>query len=256
MSSFTPATPRAALARGAAVAVTGALALGLAAVPQAASAAGSGDRAETVRSAPAPKAEIAVKSGVTKITVSAETVAKLRAKGILLTRLDARGNLGAKVDAEQTIDFGVKSGAVSNVKGKVGGRLAFKTTGMAMVNLRNQRIARLTAFQADLTTGIMRATLDRRTPIELGTFSRPQVNTAVNTKAREVNVQGGLVLGGKAAAQLNKALRTKAFVPGAPLFDANSRITLDEKADPRAIRELGREAAPSKAVQAPQHAGR
>ncbi|MEV0263040.1 hypothetical protein AB0I49_17125 [Streptomyces sp. NPDC050617] len=255
MSSFTPATSRSALTRGAAAAVTGALALGLAAVPAAASAA-SGAPSGAARIAPVPKAEIAVKSGVTKITVSAETVAQLRAKGILLTRLDARGNLGAKVDAEQTLDFGVKSGAVSNVKGKVGGRLAFKTAGMAMVNLRNQRIARLTAFQADLTTGTMRANLDRRTPIELGTFSRPAVNTAVNTKAREVNVQGGLVLGAKAAVQLNKALHTKAFVPGVPLFDANSRITLDEKADPRAVHELGREAAPSKAVQAPQHAVR
>ncbi|WP_329120369.1 hypothetical protein [Streptomyces sp. NBC_01465] len=214
-----------------AVLLTGALALGAAAVPTLAEAA-----------APPPKpVPVPVDGGFVKLNLSAKLLADLKAKGVVLTQLTADCSVPKDAKGEDivssvtSLSLGVKSGDVTAVDAKLAGKLELSDNCMGLVNVKTKAGVVLKNLSADLTTGVIAGTVQDAkgsADVTLGSFVRPAVNAkTVDAASNSVTLDATVTLDASVAAALNADLGVHLFVGGGPLLDVKSDISLVNDAD-------------------------
>lgn len=116
------------------------------------------------------------------------------------------------------LDEAIRSGAVTNSGGKVGGEIRFTRAGIALVNIKTEKAVKLTGFVDDLSQGKLSAVLDRGPRVTLGTFPRPRAASAIDTEAAALHANTAITVTAAAAARLNAALGTTCFTGGGSLL--------------------------------------
>ncbi|MFE6776338.1 hypothetical protein [Streptomyces sp. NPDC057702] len=223
---------------GAALA-TAAVAVGLAITPGVATAAPDAPQA-----APAgpPRGAIAVVDGATQFTVTPQTVAQLQKHDLRLTRIDAKGQTREAVPAGVPVQLDVTSGVVTNVDGRIGGRVLYEGRGLAVVNTKTREVAELAEFESDLTRGAVLASINDSETIALGAARSPRISSeSLNVTEREVQLDSPVRLTGRAAERLNSVTGTDAFERAAVFARVTSQFNLDEDQDVRAALGLDKD---------------
>ncbi|MFF5721682.1 hypothetical protein [Streptomyces buecherae] len=216
---------------GAAVA-TAAVALGLAIVPGVATA--DPGPAEAAAPVAAPRGAIAVVEGTTQFTVTPQALKRLQRHDLRLVRLDAKGQTREAVPAGVPLRLDVTSGVVTNVDGRIGGRVLYEDRGLAVVNTKTRQVARLAEFESDLTRNAVLATVNQSDTIAIGRAPSQRITReTLDVADRQVRLTAPVRLSGRAAERLNRTTGTDAFERGEILARVTSQFHLDEEQDVR-----------------------
>ncbi|MGW2022386.1 hypothetical protein [Streptomyces decoyicus] len=197
------------------------------ACPSAASAVSDG-RAATTRLA--GNTEVPVRGGSARFNAPPTLLAALRARGVAVAEIDTHGQISPHYSTGG-MSLGIRSGAVTNSGGKVGGELRFTRAGIALINIKTKKVARVTGFVGNLSQGTLSAVLNRGARITLGTFTRPRINASIDTEAAALRMNTGITVTAAAAARLNAALGTTCFRGGGPLLHVRIDASLDPSVD-------------------------
>lgn len=238
--SVRPAAGRCAARRTGAVLATAAVALGLAITPGLATAAPE----PTGAAAPvdAPRGAIAVVEGATEFTVEPRTAERLREHGLRLVRVDHRGRTREAVPAGTSLQLDVTSGVITNMAGRIGGRVLYENRGLAVINTKTRQVAQIADFESDLTRQAVLASVNDADSIAVGAARSPRfTRETLDIAARKVTTDARVRLTGQAAEQLNRATGTEAFARGAVFANVSSRFDLDQDQDVRAALGLDRD---------------
>lgn len=229
--SFNPIAAKRTARRTAVALATGAMALGLAAVPAAAVI----TPAPTQQSAAPVRGDVAVRGGSTAFTLPAELVAEMRAQGLALAWVDATGQVrnAAAADAGNTMTLGISTGTLAaSASGEATGSLAYTSAGFAVVNTRTNASARIGNVAADLTKGEMLASVNGGDQVVIGRFDRPAVDsTSVDLGSRVMSVSGAVRLNEETAERMNQAVGAEVFAADKVAFDTRTIMALDGQAD-------------------------
>ncbi|MER0484929.1 hypothetical protein ABR737_42535 [Streptomyces sp. Edi2] len=182
--------------------------------------------------------EVPVKGGSARFSVPPALLAALNTRGVALAEVDTQGRISphfATGDVRQDI----RSGAVTNSGGKVGGELRFTRAGIALVNIKTEKAVKLTGFVDDLSQGKLSAVLDRGRRVTLGTFPRPRTASAIDTEAAALHANTAITVTAAAAARLNAALGTTCFTGGGSLLHIRIDAALDPSVDLGTALNLG-----------------
>ncbi|MER0244684.1 hypothetical protein AAHZ94_22375 [Streptomyces sp. HSW2009] len=245
MSSLPPTLPPAlrptaggAARRTGVVAATAAVALGLALTP------GTAGAAPLAPAAPidAPRGAIAVVDGSTHLAVPPQVVERLREHGLRLVRVDGQGQTREAAPAGSQLQLDVTSGVITNLDGRIGGRVLYQDRGLAVVNTKTRQVARLAEFESDLTRNAVLGSVNDAQSFAVG-YARSELisRQTLNVEERQVKLDSRVRLTERAAAQLNQAAGTKAFTRGAVFAKVDSTFNLDEEQDVRAALGLDRD---------------
>ncbi|WEV26267.1 hypothetical protein OYE22_14455 [Streptomyces sp. 71268] len=232
LPSTSAARPRSVARRAGAAVATAAVALGLAIVPGVAAA----DPESTEATAPvaAPRGAIAVVEGATQFAVTPEALKRLQQHDLRLVRLDAKGQTREAVPAGVPLRLDVTSGVVTNMDGRIGGRVLYEDRGLAVVNTRTRQVARLAEFESDLTRNAVLATVNQSDTIAIGRAPSQRITReTLNVADRQVRLTSPVRLSGRAAERLNRVTGTDAFERGETLARVTSQFHLDEEQDVR-----------------------
>lgn len=190
----------------------------------------------------APRAgstEVPVKGGSARFDAPPKTLAALKSRGVAIAEIDTQGQISPHYSTG-SIRLGIKSGAVTNSGGKVGGELRFSRAGIALINIKTKKFVKITGLVGDLSQGTLHAVLNRRTKTTLGTFARPRTVSAIDTEAAVLRMDTGITVTATAAARLNAALGTRFFTGGGPLLRLRVDAALDPSVDLVTALHLGR----------------
>ncbi|GAA4681162.1 hypothetical protein [Streptomyces youssoufiensis] len=240
LPSTSAARARSVARRAGAAVATAAVALGLAIVPGVAAA----DPGSTEAAAPvaAPRGAIAVVEGATQFAVTPQALERLQQHGLRLVRLDAKGQTREAVPAGVPLRLDVTSGVVTNVDGRIGGRVLYEDRGLAVVNAKTGQVARLAEFESDLTRNAVLATVNQSDTIAIGRAPSQRINReTLDVAARQVRLTAPVRLSGRAAERLNRTTGTDAFERGEILARVTSQFNLDEEQDVRAALGLDKD---------------
>ncbi|WP_051817627.1 hypothetical protein [Streptomyces sp. NRRL S-1813] len=214
------------LATAAVLALTTAL-LAAAAAPACPSAATVASDGRAAATRLAGNTEVPVRGGSARFDAPPTLLAALRARGVAVAEIDAQGQLSPHYSTGG-MSLGIRSGAVTNSGGKVGGELRFTRAGIALINIKTKKVARVTGFVGNLSQGTLSAVVNRGARITLGSFTRPRINPSIDTEAAALRMNTGITVTAAAAARLNAALGTTCFRGGGPLL----RVRIDASLDP------------------------
>ncbi|WP_327355040.1 hypothetical protein [Streptomyces sp. NBC_01304] len=181
--------------------------------------------------------EVKADGGFVKLTLAANLLDGLKAKGVVLTQLTA----DCKVPKDETgkpylppvtaLSLGVQAGEIAAVDAKIAGNVAFADTCIGMVNAKGEKGVVLSNLAADLSTGTITAKLQNEkgvTDVKLGTFERPALDAkTVDVAANAVALDAAVNLDAALAAQVNADLGVNVLVGGGPLLAIDSEISLD-----------------------------
>ncbi|MFC9235413.1 hypothetical protein ACFTZK_02940 [Streptomyces decoyicus] len=206
------------------------------ACPSATTAASDGRPAATSRLA--GNTEVPVRGGSARFDAPPALLAALRARGVAVAEIDTHGQISPHYPTGG-MSLGIRSGAVTNSGGKVGGELRFTRAGIALINIKTKKVARVTGFVGNLSQGTLSAVLDRGARITLGTFTRPRINASIDTEAAALRMNTGITVTAAAAARLNAALGTTCFRGGGPLLHVRIDASLDPSVDLPTALNLG-----------------
>ncbi|MGA5565001.1 hypothetical protein ACPCUV_28095 [Streptomyces platensis] len=188
---------------------------------------------------PAGHTEVPVQGGSARFATPPALLAALRARGVALADVDARGTVTPHRDSGG-ISLRIKGGAVTNSGGKVGGELRLADAGIALVNRTSKKVVKVAGFTVDLGQGTLRARLNRGPAMTVGTFTRPAVSSVIDTHAAALRMDTAVTVTAAAAAKLNAALGTTGFTGGGPLLHARIEAALDRSVDLGTALNLGR----------------
>ncbi|MEU7581927.1 hypothetical protein AB0B50_30540 [Streptomyces sp. NPDC041068] len=221
-----------------ATATTALFALALTAVPATASAA---EPPPPPAKEAKPAKDVPVDGGFVKLTLDAELLAGLKAKGVVLTQLttdckvpkDPKGK--PYVPPVTALSLGVTAGDIAAVDAKVGGKLTFAKTCLGLVNVKTKAGVTLSGLEADLSTGVLIGTLhDAKgtAEVKLGTFERAALDKkTVDTAANSVSLNADVKVDAALAARLNAGLGVEAVAAGTALLTADTDLSLQADAD-------------------------
>ncbi|MFI5524119.1 hypothetical protein [Streptomyces platensis] len=187
---------------------------------------------------PAGHTEVPVEGGSARFATPPALLAALKARGVTLADVNARGTVTAHHDSGG-ISLRIKGGAVTNSGGKVGGELRLADAGIALVNRTTRKVVTITGFTVDLGQGALRARLNRGPSMTVGTFTRPAIASAIDTHAAALRMDTGITVTAAAAAKLNAALGATGFTGGGPLLHARIEAALDRSVDLGTALNLG-----------------
>ncbi|MEJ8652342.1 hypothetical protein WKI65_30700 [Streptomyces sp. MS1.AVA.3] len=224
------------LATAAVLALTTALLAAAPAPARLSAAAASDGRAATARLA--GNTEVPVRGGSARFTAPPALLAALKARGVAVAEIDTQGQISPHYSTGG-MSLGIRSGAVTNSGGKVGGELRFTRAGIALINIKTEKVARVTGFVGNLSQGTLSAVLDRGARITLGTFTRPRINASIDTEAAALRMNTGITVTAAGAARLNAALGTTSFRGGGPLLHVRIDASLDPSVDLPTALNLG-----------------
>ncbi|MEW1748879.1 hypothetical protein [Streptomyces angustmyceticus] len=183
--------------------------------------------------------EVPVRGGSARFDAPPKTLAALKSRGVAIAEIDTQGQISPHYSTG-SIRLGIKSGAVTNSGGKVGGELRFSRAGIALINIKTKKVVKITGFVGDLSQGTLHAVLSRGTKTTLGTFTRPRTRSAIDTEAAVLRMDTGITVTSTAAARLNAALGTAFFTRGGPLLHIRIDAALDPSVDLVTALHLGR----------------
>ncbi|MET7797819.1 hypothetical protein [Streptomyces decoyicus] len=203
--------------------------------PSAATAVSDG-RSATTRLA--GNTEVPVRGGSARFDAPPALLAALKARGVAVAEIDTQGQISPHYSTGG-MSLGIRSGAVTNSGGKVGGELRFTRAGIALINIKTKKVAKVTGFVGNLSQGTLSAVLDRGARITLGTFTRPRINASIDPEAAALRMNTGITVTAAAAARLNAALGTTCFRGGGPLLHVRIDASLDPSVDLPTALNLG-----------------
>lgn len=190
---------------------------------------------------PAPKKEVPVDGGFVKLTLDAQLLGSLKAKGIAVTQLTPQCRVPKDPKGEPyvppvtALSLGVKSGAVAAVDAKLGGKLSLAETCLGLVNVKTKAGVTLSGLEADLSSGTLNASLRTKkgvTKVKLGTFERPALDKkTVDTASNSVTLDAAVKVDADLAAPLNADLGVQVFTKDAPLLTAATQLSLQGDAN-------------------------
>lgn len=191
---------------------------------------------------PAGQAEVPVVHGSARFRMPSATLARLKARGVRITPLGAKGKRGEDTPYGHTgrgMTLRIERGAVTKSGGKVGGELRFRRAGLALTRHGTKRTVKLTRWEIDLSQGTLRAGLGAGTALTLGRFTRPALRSALNVRTGVLRMNLAIALTPVAAAKLNAALGASCFVGDRPLLRARIVASLDPSVHLRTALNLG-----------------
>lgn len=174
--------------------------------------------------------EVPVEGGSARLAVPPALLAALNARGVALAEIDTQGRISPHFSTGD-VQLGIRSGAVTNSGGKVGGELRFTRAGIALINIKTDKAVKLTGFVGDLSQGKLSAVIDRGPRIALGTFPRPRTASSVDTEPAALHMNTAITVSAVAAARLNAALGAACFTGGGSLLHVRIDAALDPSVD-------------------------
>lgn len=191
---------------------------------------------------PAGQAEVPVVHGSARFRMPSATLGRLRACGVRIAPLGAKGKPGEDTPYGYTsrgMSLRIQRGAVTKSGGKVGGELRFRRAGLALTRHGTKKTVKLTRWAIDLSQGTLRAGLGAGTTLTLGKFTRPALRPALNIRTGVLRLNLVIALTPVAAAKLNAALGTSCFAGDRPLLHARIVAALDPSVHLRTALNLG-----------------
>ncbi|MEV3853006.1 hypothetical protein AB0J38_01610 [Streptomyces sp. NPDC050095] len=206
------------------------------AVPVVAGTAWADPTPPTTPPAPVTTKPVPVDGGFVKLTLDAQLLARLKAKGIALAQLttdckvpkDAKGK--PYLPPVASLSLGVKAGDIAAVDARLSGKVELAATCLGLVNVKAESGVVIKNLSADLSTGAIVGTLQDEkglSEVKLGSFKRPALDKkTVDAAANSVTLDAAVELDAALAAKLNADLGVDLFVAGNPLLAVDSQLSL------------------------------